>query len=216
MMKERTMQRVENFFADHDDLLFMKNDILNACNIILDTYKKGGKLLVCGNGGSCADSDHIVGELMKGFLLKRPLDSVYKDKFREHFGKEGSEVAEKLQGSLPAISLTAHNALSTAYANDVDAMLVYAQQVMGYADKDDIVMGISTSGNAKNVYYALMAAKVKGAKSIALTGRDGGKLSAIADCTLIAPSYETYIIQEYHISIYHFICAFVESEMFEL
>ncbi|NLZ53727.1 MAG: SIS domain-containing protein [Thermoanaerobacteraceae bacterium] len=138
-----------------------------------------------------------------------------KNKFQRYFGKVGSNVANKLQGSLPAISLSVHTSFNTAFINDVDAMLNYAQQVIGYAKPEDIIIGISTSGNSKNVYYAFMAAKVKDTKSIAICGKDGGMLSSIADCCLIVPAYETYLIQEYHLAIYHFICAYVESEMFE-
>lgn len=214
-MKDRTKQRVDYFFNQHEDLRFMRDTILQASMLILDSYLSGGKLMICGNGGSCADSDHIVGELMKGFLLKRPLDANLKDRFKQFFGKSGIDASEKLQCGLPAISLSGHVALVTAFANDVDAELIYAQQVMGYGKTEDVILGISTSGNAKNVCYALMAAKVKGIKCIALTGKDGGKLPDIADCCLIAPSNETYEIQEYHLAIYHFICAFVESEMFE-
>jgi D-sedoheptulose 7-phosphate isomerase len=214
-MKERTKQKMDFFFTRHADLVFMKDIILQACKLILDTYHKGGKLLVCGNGGSCADSDHIVGELMKGFLLRRPLEAEIKDKFKQYFGEDGFEVAKRLQCSLPAMSLSAHSAFSTAFTNDVDSELTYAQQVIGYAKAEDVIVGISTSGNAKNIYYAFMSAKVKGIKCIALSGRDGGKLATIADCCLIAPANETYLIQEYHLAIYHFICSFIESEMFE-
>ncbi|SKB00508.1 D-sedoheptulose 7-phosphate isomerase [Caloramator quimbayensis] len=214
-MKERTIQKIETFFKINDDLLFLKDNVMEACNIILNTYNNGGKLLVCGNGGSCSDADHIVGELMKGFLLKRPLDEDIKFKFIQYFGNEGSIIANKLQESLPAISLGVHSAFNTAYINDVDSSLIYAQQVIGYGKRDDTIIGISTSGNAVNVYYAFMAAKVKGLKCIALCGMDGGKISNISDCNLIAPSYETYRIQEYHVAIYHLICAVVESEIFK-
>lgn len=214
-MKNRTKQMADCFFKDHGDLLFMKDNIMAACKLMLDAYHKGGKLLICGNGGSSSDSDHIVGELMKGFLLKRPLDNEIKEKFKEYFGNEGGNIAEKLQGSLPAISLSSHSAFCTAYANDVDASLYFAQQVIGYGKSEDLVLGISTSGNAKNVYYALMSAKVKGMKCIVLSGGNGGKLASLADCLLIVPAGETYKIQEFHLVIYHFLCAFVESEMFE-
>lgn len=214
-MKERTIKIADSFFGRHRDLQFMKEDILQACNLVLEAYRKGGKLLICGNGGSCADSDHIVGELMKGFLLKRPLDAALKDKFYRYFGETGREVAEKLQGSLPAISLSVHTSFNTAFINDVDAVTNYAQQVIGYAKPEDVLIGISTSGNAENVYYAFMAAKVKGIKCIGISGRDGGKLASIPDCCLVVPADETYQIQEYHLAIYHFICSFVESEMFQ-
>lgn len=214
-MKSRTCQKMDCFFSFHQDLQFMKEDILKACMLILDTYRTGGKLLICGNGGSCADSDHIVGELMKGFLLKRPLEEKVKGRFKELFGEDGQRVSEKLQGSLPAISLNVHSALYSAFSNDVDASVAFAQQVMGYAKAEDILLGISTSGNSENVYYAFITAKVKEIKCIALTGMKGGKLAAAADCCLIAPSSEICRIQEYHLIIYHFICAFIESEMFE-
>ena len=135
-MKKRTIKIADSFFVRHRDLQFMKQDILRACNFVLEAYRKGGKLLICGNGGSCADSDHIVGELMKGFFLKRPLDAALKDKFYQYFGEAGREVAEKLQGSLPAISLSAHISFNTAFINDVDAATNYAQQVIGYANPE--------------------------------------------------------------------------------
>lgn len=213
-MKERTLEFCRQFFDRHQDLLPLQENIRRVCETLVEVYRNGGKLLVCGNGGSCADGGHIVGELMKGFLLKRPLDPDTQGRLREDFGNEGALLAEKLQGGLPAISLNAHAALLSAFSNDVDPELVYAQQVMGYAKKGDAVIGISTSGNAANVAYALMAAKTAGAVSVALTGRDGGKIARLADCSLIVPAQETYRIQEYHLAVYHLICAVVESELF--
>jgi len=213
-MKERTMQQCLQFFDRNPDLLPLKRDILKVCETMVNTYRNGGKVLICGNGGSCADGDHIVGELMKGFLLKRPLNQDTQNQFRQNYGAEGALLAEKLQCGLPAISLNAHAALMSAFSNDVDPELVYAQQVMGYAREGDMVIGISTSGNATNVAYALMAAKTAGAAAIALTGRDGGKIGAIADCSVIVPAQETYRIQEYHLAVYHFLCAYTESEIF--
>jgi len=214
-MKERTLKMVRDFFAEHEKLKGIKDDILKACNIIQNTYQQGGKLLICGNGGSCADADHMVGELMKGFLLRRPLNEYLKEEFIKYLGTTGKKLAEKLQRSLPAISLNAHVSLNTAFLNDVDAELIFAQQVLGYAKPEDTFIGISTSGKSKNVYYAFIAAKVKKIKSIALTGKDGGILPLVADCSIIAPANETHVIQEYHLAIYHFICAFIESEIFE-
>jgi len=213
-MKERTNQFLEHFVSLHQDLCPVQTDILNVCETLLNVYQKGGKVLICGNGGSCADGDHIVGELMKGFLLKRPLDQKMKDKFTQCYGEEGTLIAEKLQCGLPTISLNAHAALISAFSNDVDPRLIYAQQVMGFAVEGDAVIGISTSGNAANVEYALMAAKAVGAVSIALTGRDGGKIGKIADYSVIVPARETYRIQEYHLAIYHLISAYIESEIF--
>lgn len=213
-MKERTEQFCKEFFNLHQDLQPLKETMLQVCETLVKGYRNGGKLLVCGNGGSCADGDHIVGELMKGFLLKRPLNPETQDQLKKSFGDAGALLAEKLQCGLPAISLNAHAALLSAFSNDVDPELIYAQQVMGYAKKGDAVIGISTSGNAANVGYALMAAKTAGAVSVALTGRDGGKIARIADYSLIVPAQETYRIQEYHLIVYHFICAVIESEIF--
>lgn len=213
-MKDRTTQLCSRFFEEHPDLLFMKTLLSEIGKVWLKTYQSGGKILVCGNGGSCADGDHIVGELMKGFLLKRPLPPDVKIQFAKDYGEKGVFMAEQLQCGLPAISLNAHAALISAFCNDVDPELVYAQQVLGYARKEDMVVGISTSGNAENVAYALMTAKTMGVKTMALTGRDGGKIAKIADYSLIVPQLETYRIQEAHMAIYHFLCAFTESEIF--
>ena len=181
-----------------------KNDIENAFAIIVDTYKKGGKILVCGNGGSASDADHIVGELMKGFLKDRKVTDE----------RIPQELREKLQGALPAISLSAHASLMTATINDNDADMVFAQQVYGYAKTDDLLIAISTSGNSKNVVNAVKVAKALGVKAIALTGETGGVLKGLADITICAPSTETYKIQEYHLPIYHYLCAKVEEEFF--
>lgn len=213
-MKQRTEQLYKDFFDRQMHLLPLENSILDICDVLLHTYQNGGKVLICGNGGSCADGDHIVGELMKGFLLKRPLEKELLSRFEQIGGAEGLAAAQKLQQGLPAISLNAHAALLSAFSNDVDPELVYAQQVIGYAAKEDAVIGISTSGNSSNVVYALMAAKAVGAVSIAFSGRDGGKIGKIADYSVIAPENETYHIQECHLAIYHFICAYIESEMF--
>jgi len=215
-MKLRTQQQISDFFELNSELVKIKGSIIKVCEILLNVYQQGGKVLICGNGGSCADADHIVGELMKGFLLQRPLQEVIKSKFRTQFGEEGDYIAQKLQGSLPAISLGAHGALISAFSNDVDAELIYAQQVMGYARLGDAVIGISTSGNARNIASALMTAKVLGVTSVGLTGRDGGEIAKIGEYNIIVPKEETYRIQEYHLIIYHFICAYVESEIFEL
>ncbi len=214
-MKDRTVLLTEAFFQKHGDLVFMKEEIMAASDLITDAYKNGNKVLICGNGGSSADADHIVGELMKGFLLKRPLDSSFKEKLRKQYGSDGEALAEKLQGSLPAISLNTHGALCSAFANDVDPAFVYAQQVLGYGNSGDVLIGISTSGNASTVYYAMVTAEAKGLTCIALTGRDGGRLAQVSRLALIAPAQETYLIQEYHLAIYHFICSYVESELFE-
>lgn len=180
-------------------------DIENALSLMIDTYKKGGKILVCGNGGSAADVDHIVGELMKGFKLPRKVTDE----------RISQELRENLQGALPAISLCAHTSLMTAIANDNDADMIFAQQVYGYAKTDDLLIAISTSGNSKNVVNAVKVAKALNVKVIALTGETGGILKELADAIICAPSSETYKIQEYHLPIYHWLCAKVEEEFFE-
>ena len=172
---------------------------------MIDTYKKGGKILVCGNGGSAADADHIVGELMKGFLKERKVTDE----------RIPQELREKLQGALPAISLCAHDSLITATINDNDADMIFAQQVYGYANENDLLIAISTSGNSKNVVNAVKVAKALNVKVIALTGKTGGVLKDLADITICALSTETYKIQEYHLPIYHYLCAKIEKEFFE-
>ena len=194
-----------DLFERYPQLNICKNDIENALSLMIDTYKKGGKILVCGNGGSSADADHIVGELMKGFLKTRKVTDE----------RIPQELREKLQGALPAISLSAHTSLMTATINDNDADMVFAQQVYGYAKENDLLIAISTSGNSKNVVNAVKVAKSLGIKTIALTGKTGGELKQLADVTICAPSTETYKIQEYHLPIYHYLCAKVEEEFFD-
>ena len=186
-----------------------------AIATVSQCFMRGNKLLVCGNGGSAADAMHIVGELMKGFLLPRKLDIV---KIREIEAMLPEDTAtyliDNLQRGLPAISLVSEASLITAYSNDVAADLVFAQQVLGYGLPGDILLAISTSGNSKNVIHAAQVAKVQGMTVVGLTGRSGGLLKEFADVLICAPSDDTYIIQEYHLSLYHALCAGVESEIF--
>ena len=213
-MKERTQSFVNAFFERHPDLVCIRSEILKAADLWTGVLGNGGKILLCGNGGSCADCDHIAGELLKGFLLKRPLNQDFRQKLAA-FGDFGIEISGKLQHGLPAISLCSHSAPISAFANDVDGDLVYAQQVYAYGQPGDLLLGISTSGNAKNVTAAMIVAKAKGLHTMALAGRDGGKIGKLADVAVIAPEQETYLIQEYHLAIYHLLCAMVEYELFE-
>ena len=167
------------------------------------------------NGGSAADAEHIVGELMKGFVKRRPVTEEMKEALEKADPVRGKELSEKLQGGLPAIALVDHAALSTAFANDVDGMLSYAQQVNGYGKPGDVFLGISTSGNAENVMYAAVTAKAKGMKVVGLTGKDGGKLAGIADAAVIVPEMETYKIQELHLPVYHALCLMLEHRFYE-
>ena len=213
--KARTLALEQTFFADNPVLSVIAADILRAAELMCSTCRKGGQILVCGNGGSAADGDHIVGELMKGFLLRRPLSREDQLAFSSQFGEEGERIASMLQRGLPAISLNAHAALNSAFANDVDPVLSYAQQVLGYGRPGDLLIGISTSGMADNVCAAMITARARGLQTLALTGKDGGRLSKLAECAVIAPAEETYRIQELHLAMYHYLCAYTESEIFD-
>ena len=191
-----------------------KDDIALAAQTLINCYKKGGKLLICGNGGSCADSDHIVGELLKGFLKKRPLSDEKKQEMKANYPDISEDVLEKLQGSLPAIALPSITALNTAFCNDVDPALMYAQSVVGLGNPGDMLIAISTSGNSVNAVGAAKVAKALGLTVVALTGKGGGKLGEIADIAVRVPETETFKIQELHLPVYHYICAAVEAEFF--
>ena len=193
----------------------VREDIDVVYGILERCYENGGKLLIAGNGGSAADAEHIVGELMKGFVKRRPVTEEMKEALEKADPVRGKELSEKLQGGLPSIALVDHAALSTAFANDVDGMLSYAQQVNGYGKPGDVFLGISTSGNAENVMYAAVTAKAKGMKVVGLTGKDGGKLAGIADAAVIVPEMETYKIQELHLPVYHALCLMLEHRFYE-
>jgi len=191
-----------------------KNQIQLTVDKICDAYKNNCKLLACGNGGSAADAEHLVGELMKGFMSKRPVEESEKQKLISAGGERGRKLAELLQIPLPAISLVTSVSLASAFANDVAPELIFAQQVYGLGNKGDILFGISTSGNAENVAYAMIAAKAKGLITIGLTGKDGGELNDLCDITIIVPENSTPDIQELHLPVYHYICRAVESNFF--
>lgn len=204
---------LEQVVREYPVLAACKDDIMAAFEVIKEAYQQGRKLLVCGNGGSGADSEHIVGELMKEFYIKRPLDKDAKEKLSA-LDEDGRILANHLQGALPAITLTSNISLSTAYSNDAEPELVFAQQVYGYGKEGDVLLGISTSGNSKNIIYAMKTAKVKGLKTIALTGRTGGTLKGISDICICAPGDITYKIQELHLPIYHTLCMMIEEAFF--
>ncbi len=200
--------------------LFQRYPLLKTCPVaaaveeILACYDRKNKLLICGNGGSAADSLHIVGELMKGFLLPRKLHEDKQMKIKSLFPETAGYFIDNLQETIPAISMVSETALLTAYANDQAADLNFAQHVIGLGKAGDILIAISTSGNSKNVIYAAQMAKVQEMKVIVLTGRTGGNLKELSDVLLNVPADETYIIQEYHLPIYHTICMAVENELF--
>lgn len=194
----------------------IKNDIATAYSIIADCYQNGGKLLVAGNGGSAADAEHIVGELMKAFVLERKVKQDFADKLISIDVEMGTVLAKNLQGALPAIALDGHMSLSTAYMNDCEPLLCFAQQVNGYGNAGDVFLGISTSGNSKNVIYAAIVARAKGMKVIGLTGEADSKLSKLADVCIQAPETETYKVQELHLPIYHALCLMIEKEFYPI
>jgi len=192
----------------------MQESLDKAFLLLKSTYQNGGKLLVCGNGGSAADSEHIVGELMKGFMLSRKIPQVMRRKITAVAKANGDYISNNLQGALPAISLVSQSALISAYSNDMAPDMVFAQQVYGYGRQGDTFLGLSTSGNSKNVVYAAETAKALGMNTIAFTGKSGGLLKGICDCTIAAPSESTPVIQEYHLPMYHKLCMMLEEEFF--
>ena len=199
----------------HPSLAENKDDITKATDAIISCYENGGKVLLCGNGGSCADCEHIVGELMKGFLKLRPISEDKKVEMKANSPIIDDEILSKLQCGLPAISLPSMTALNSAFCNDVDPELIYAQPLMALGNKGDILIAISTSGNSKNVFGAVKVAKALGVTVIGLTGKTGGKLREHSDICICAPETETFKIQELHLPIYHYICAEVEAHFFE-
>lgn len=213
-MNENLNKHIELLMKRYPVLENVKNEIIVAYDVMETCYKNGGKLLVAGNGGSAADAEHIVGELMKGFKMFRKSSWEYTQKLIAAEPELGPVLAKNLQGALPAIALDGHIALSTAYMNDCEPLLCFAQQVNGYGNAGDVFLGISTSGNSKNVLYAATVARAKGMKVIGLTGAKNSKLSAYADVTVKAPEIETYMIQELHLPIYHCWCLMLEEKFF--
>lgn len=208
------MKYLEELVERYPVLDAVKDDVRKAYELLEACYEQGGKLLIAGNGGSCADAEHIVGELMKGFVKRREVSDSFAECLRNADEVRGAELAKKLQGGLPAIALTGHAGLSTAYLNDVDGDLIFAQQTYGYGRPGDVLIGISTSGNAKNVMYAMTVAKALGMKTIGLTGKDGGALKREADVSVVVPETETFKIQELHLPVYHALCLMLEEYFF--
>ena len=192
----------------------LRRELENLTETICNAYRQGGKVMIAGNGGSAADAEHIVGELMKGFCRRRPLNEESKAALAAADPVRGAHLGRVLQQGLPAIALTQHAALSTAFSNDCDPNAVFAQQVWGFGNKEDILIVISTSGNAENLLLAATAAHAKGMKVALLTGENGGKLADVCDFVLRAPAKETYQVQEYHLPIYHTLCLVVENTFF--
>lgn len=216
------MKTLENRLQKHIDLLIsrypsleiIEDEIIKAYLLLEECYEKGGKLLIAGNGGSAADSEHIAGELMKRFKLPRPVSKEFAEKLKVIDTVRGEELAKNLECSLMAIPLVAHEALSTAYINDVDGLGVFAQQLFGFGKEGDIFLGISTSGNSKNIMNATVVARALGIKVIGLTGATGGELASVSDVAIKVPETETYMIQELHLPIYHCLCLMLEDKFF--
>ncbi len=206
---------LDNLIIRYPVLTSCKQNIWNAYIVMKEAFEQDKKLLVAGNGGSAADSEHIVGELMKGFVKNRAIDTTMKEKLVAIDEKRAESLCSNLQQALPAIALTGHTALSTAYLNDVDGTLGFAQQVYGYGRENDVFFGITTSGNSENVLSAIVVAKARNLKTVALTGRDGGKVKDMVDVAIIVPEQETYKIQELHLPIYHTLCLMLEDYFFE-
>lgn len=204
---------INELISRYPKLENIKPDIISALELMLKTVKSGGKILLCGNGGSSADCDHIVGELMKGFLSKRCVGDEFSRVLSELYPDESKYFSDNLQGAIPAISLTSQTALLSAFANDVAPDMVYAQLVYGYGNKGDLLVGISTSGNSGNVVNAAKIAKAKGLYTLALTGAKDCALD-MCDVTVKVPETETFKVQEYHLPIYHYLCAAVEKELY--
>lgn len=211
----QTIRHYERLFERYPALTPCRDEIAAAYDMLKECYLNGGKLLLVGNGGSCADCEHIVGELMKGFWLKRPLEEAQAEKIRALTEDLLPDTAAMLQRGLPAIALTGHSALSTAVQNDLHPYLAAAQQVMGYGKPGDVVLGISTSGNAKNVALAVSVGKALGLKTLGMTGESGGRLADLCDCTIRVPAKSPADVQEYHLPVYHALCAMLESTFFE-
>lgn len=205
------MKYIDQLIERYPSLSVCKKDIEDATKAMIESFKNGGKLLIAGNGGSCADSDHITGELLKSFCKKRTPSAVFINQIKTIDADTGAYLSDKLQGSLPAIALTNNTALMTASLNDVDGNVMFAQQVNGYGVKGDVFLGISTSGNSKDIVYPTVVAKAKGLKTIALTGKNGGKLKELADICIIVPQSETFMIQELHLPVYHALCLEIEE-----
>lgn len=202
---------LRTLFENYSDLLACEEDVHAAARLVTDSFRLGGKLLVCGNGGSAADSEHVVGELMKSFRFKRPVDSAFVESYRK---ANGIDAPTWLEGALPAISLVSQTALSTAFGNDEVAVGVFAQQVYGYGKPGDVLLAISTSGNSANVVEAVRVARAKGVHVVSLTGSQESTLTPLSNICIRVPRSEVFRVQELHLPVYHALCAAAEAELF--
>lgn len=208
------MEQIEKLIGRYPVLGAIRQELEAGYGLLENCYSSGGKLLVAGNGGSCADAEHIAGELMKGFCKKRAVSPNFAEKLRSVEPDLGTALAQCLEGALPTVALTSQGALASAFMNDTDPYGVYAQQVFGLGTAKDVFLGISTSGNSRNILMAAVTAKAKGMKVLALTGAGGGKLAQLADVAVRVPESETYQVQELHLPIYHCWCLMLEDRFF--
>ena len=208
------MKRIEQLISTYPELGACAGDIRAAFEVLRDCYRRGGKVLTCGNGGSAADAEHIVGELMKSYFLKRPVPEETRAKLMAANPQDGDYLARHLEGALPAISLVSQTSLSSAIANDNAADMVFAQQVYGYGMEGDVLLGLSTSGNSRNVLHAAQVARALGLHTVALTGPSGGMLKSLCEVCICVPGESAPAIQERHQPIYHVLCAMLEEEFF--
>ena len=217
MLKSSTISKIDELIEHYPDLDICRDSLNKSVEAICESFRDGHKLLTCGNGGSASDSMHIVGELMKGFILPRSIkdfDSDFYDKLNKLYPEDAEYFANNLQCTLPAISLVGETALTTAFSNDQAPDLAFAQQVLGLGDAGDILLAITTSGNSANVLHAVKVAKLKGLKTIVLTGRTGGKIKVLADISICVPADSAHTIQEFHLPVYHMLCLAAENEFF--
>lgn len=213
-MEKRLEKHLDLLIDRYPQLQACKEDIIQTYEILEECYENDHKLLIAGNGGSAADSEHIAGELMKRFKILRPVPADFAEKLKSIDPARGENLAANLECGLMAIPLVAHEALSTAYINDVDGLGVFAQQLYGFGRPGDVFLGISTSGNSKNVMSATVVARAIGLKVIGLTGAKGGELATVADVAIKVPETETYMIQELHLPVYHCLCLMLEDHFF--
>lgn len=205
---------IDDLVKRYPDLSFLAETLEKTAMMICEAFSAGNRLYVCGNGGSAADADHIVGELMKGFILKREVKTSFCDELARLYGSEGESMGKRMQEGLPAISLTGHPSLSTAFANDVSPEMVFAQQIYALGRPGDVLVGITTSGNSLNVVNCLKVAKAKGLRTVAMTGRTGGKCAALVDGLINVPADLTFLVQEYHLPVYHTLCMIIEDHFY--
>lgn len=210
----KTIEILDDLIKRYPPLISCREPIGMAASTLIECYRHDGKLLICGNGGSASDSDHIVGELMKSFSKKRPLTEEFSKKLKEISSEKGPGLASKLEKGLPAIALHAHGGLVSAISNDIGGDYIYAQQVVGYGKKNDVLLAISTSGNSDNVLEACITAKALDMKIVGLLGKTGGKVKALCDVAICVPAVNTAEVQEYHLPVYHTLCVILEEIFF--